>query len=190
MMAYNQLQDEDMVIIAVTFPRLVGGSRKDGSVPSPEIPEKVRKFFDGVGIAVLSHRLPWDEIVGATAHNREMDLLRDALGLFGSSMPMAIQAVLQSTDSGHVDVGEQVIVATGDTALLVTASTTQMCFRKDHLGFSINEIICKPNIFSESRKRPEPPKSLDVGTGKQIEGKLESPTSGLIRENVTKIRED
>jgi hypothetical protein len=49
-----------------------------------------------------------------------------------------------------------------------------MCFRKDHLGFSVNEIICKPNVFTQSRKRPEPSQSgAGSSSPKQIEATAE-----------------
>jgi hypothetical protein len=156
-LAYNHIHLDDIKIIAVTFPRFFAVRGDDGSIFAPEIPERIRKFFDGVGIDVITNRLPFDDIFGAEAHNREMGLLRDALALFGSSIPLAIQAVLQATDAGKVDPGEQVIVATGDTALLVTASTTRMFLMKDERGLAVNEIICKPRVFDRSR-RPLAPK--------------------------------
>lgn len=172
-LAYNQIQTEAIKIIAVTFPRFFAGRQSDGSIFTPEIPEKIRKFFNGVGIDIITNRLPFDEILGAEAHNREMATLRDALALFGSSMPLAIQAVLQATDAGKVDPGELVIVATGDTALLVTASTTRMFLMKDERGLTVSEIICKPRIFNRSRK-PLTPKSLvNQPHGLQIEASTE-----------------
>ncbi|MDR3715207.1 MAG: hypothetical protein P4L51_20535 [Puia sp.] len=168
-LAYNQLDTEEIKIIAVTFPPSYAGKRADGSFFVPEIPERIRKFFKGVGIEIITNRLPFDEILGAEAHNREMSVLRDALALFGASVPLAIQAVLQATDAGMVDAGEHVIVATGDTALLVTASTTRLFLMKDERGLAVNEIICKPRIFDRSRK-PLPPRLIaSEPHGMQIE---------------------
>lgn len=172
-LAYNQIQTETIKIIAVTFPRFFSGKQSDGSVFTPEIPERIRKFFDGVGIDIITNRLPFDDILGAEAHNREMTILRDALALFGSSMPLAIQAVLQATDAGKVDPGEQVIVATGDTALLVTASTTRMFLTKDERGLAVKEIICKPRIFDRSRKSLRPKLLAEQPRGLQIEASTE-----------------
>jgi len=153
MLAHSQLQSEELKIIAVTFPRHY------------EITERVRKFFVAFEIPIITNRLPFDDIVGAESHNREMALIRNALAVFGGSIPLAIQAVLQATDAGYVDVGEQVIAATGDTALLVTASTTRLFLAKDSRGFSVNEIICKPRKFDITMKPiapqlPEPQKPV------------------------------
>ncbi len=41
----------------------------------------------GVGIDVITNRLPFDQILGADAHNREMSILSDALALFGAMCP-------------------------------------------------------------------------------------------------------
>jgi hypothetical protein len=168
-LAYNHIPLEGIKIIAVTFPRYFAGRREDGSLFAPEIPERIKKFFAGVGIDVITNRLPFDDILGADAHNREMGLLRDALALLGSSVPLAIQAVLQATDAGMVDPGELVIAATGDTALLVTASTTRMFLMKDERGLAVNEIICKPRIFDRSRKPLAPKLPAGEPHGIQIE---------------------
>jgi hypothetical protein len=168
-LAYNHIPLDGMKVIAVTFPRFFAGRGDDGSVFVPEIPDKIKKFFDGVGIDVITNRLPFDDIFGAEAHNREMRVLRDALALFGSSVPLAIQAVLQATDAGKVDPGELVIVATGDTALLVTASTTHLFLMRDERGLSVNEIICKPRVFDRSRKPIVPKLPIGELRGIQIE---------------------
>jgi hypothetical protein len=171
MLAYNQLSKLDVQIIAVTFPANYCERLPDNTLFSPQIPDKVRKFFIGVEIPIITSRLPFDEMAGAEFHNKEMATIRAVLGLYGGGTTLAIQAVLQATDAGEVNVGERVIAVTGDTALLVTASTTRSFLRKDDLGLSINEIICKPRSYSFSRKpRPkiEAPKPSH-----QIEGVIE-----------------
>jgi hypothetical protein len=166
MYAYNQIRGESIRIIAVTFPRDYRGT-KDDQPYVPEIAERVRKFFTGVEIPIITNRLPFDDIIGCDAHNREMSLIRDTLGLLGGSVPLAIQAVLQAVDSGHVNTGELVIAATGDTALLVRASTTKLFLAKDDRGLIISEILCKPRDFSITRK---PKAALPKSTAPAIEG--------------------
>ena len=168
-LAHSQLQDEDLKIIAVTFPRHYAGRRPDNSVFMPEISEKVQRFFKAFDIPIITSRLPFDDIMGADAHNREMSLLRGTLAIFGGSIPLAIQAVLQAADAGLVDIGEQVIAATGDTALLVTASTTSLFLSKDSRGLVVNEIICKPRSFNVTRKRHIPQLPTPVNAVGQIE---------------------
>ncbi len=172
MMAYNQLQSHDLQIIAVTFP--IGSSQiVDDKIYKPQVSDKVRNFFNGVKIPIVTSRLPFEEIVGADAHNREMKIIREVLGLFGSSMALAVQAVLQATDAGYVEIGEQVIAATGDTAVLVTATTTYNLLRQDHFGFAVNEILCKPKSFTISRKLPSALRTLEFSGGNQIEAETD-----------------
>ena len=154
MLAYNQLSGLDLTIIAVTFPPTYSVQMKDGTKFLPQIPDKVSKFFKGVEIPVIRARLPFDEITGAESHNKEMLMLKHALAIFGGSMPLAIQAVLQATDGGYIPAGEEVIVVTSDTALLVTSSTTKD-FLNQTSGLIVNEIICKPRNFTISRPQPK-----------------------------------
>ena len=172
MLAYNQLQSDQLSIIAVTFPSGARVRTKQGEFFEPQISQRVRDFFAGVKIPIITNRLPFDEIVGADGHNREMKLLSQTLALFGSSIPLAVQAVLQATDAGYVEVGEEVIVATGDTALLVTATSTRMILHPSSLGFAVNEIICKPRTFTMSRA-VHPTPSLPRLEGAQIEDAVE-----------------
>jgi hypothetical protein len=178
-LAYNQLQNENLKLIAVTFPRDMGSVRPDGSIYYPEIPEKARKFFDGVGIPIVTNRLPFDNITGADNHNREMRLICDVLGIFGGSVSLAIQAVLQAVDAGEVNIGEHVIAVTGDTALLVTATSSRLFLQSDNLGLSVNEVICKPRIFTQSRAAvvPKPNKVLAFGAKAAIESGISSDES-------------
>jgi hypothetical protein len=145
-LAFSQLQQFEPQIIAVTFPPDFFVKKGEDKY-FPRIHPKVRKLFDGVGVRILTGRLPFDEIEGAVAHNKEMDLIRKVLSTFGGSMPLAIQAVLQACDSGTVQTGEKVISITGDCALIVTASTTKE-FLSKHAGLVVNEILCKPQNMS------------------------------------------
>jgi hypothetical protein len=159
-LAYRELIEFDVRIAAVTFSSTLTFKAADGQVHKPEIPEKVLKFFSGVEIPVITNRLPFDLINGADAHNREMQLLARAFGIFGGSVSLAIQAVLQACDAGIIQPGERVIAAAGDCALIVTASGSATFLNKEN-GLMINEIICKPR----TRKRPEA-KTIEGNGGK------------------------
>ncbi len=82
MLAYNQLSGLDVTIIAVMFPSTYTVTLPNGGIYPPEVPEKVAKFFKGVEIPVLRSRLPFDDIIGADSHNKEMAMLKSALGVF------------------------------------------------------------------------------------------------------------
>jgi uncharacterized protein len=176
MLAHNHLQSSGIKIIAVTFPRHYGARRPDNSFFRPEIPDSIQRFFNAFEIPIITNRLPFDSIEGVDSHNSDMDLIKNVLGLFGSSIPLAVQAVLQATDAGYVDIGEQVIAATGDAAILVTASTTRQFLRKDHFGFAVNEIICKPRELTMRRKEVASQLASPDRPISQIEGKASGET--------------
>jgi hypothetical protein len=163
MIAYNELNGLDVKMIAVTFPRGFHVKVNENEVFYPQIPERVRKFFSGVEIPIITGRLPFDSMSEADAHNREMAFLRSALALFGGSMPLAIQAVLQATDSGLVKTGEEVIAVTSDTAVLITASTSDLFLNKN-CGMMVNEIICKPRNFTISRRMQSVSRGKELST--------------------------
>lgn len=162
--AYNMLQEFEPRIIAVTCPP--GFSVKRGEdTYNPEISPKLRQFFDGVGIQVLTGRLPFDSMDGMDGHNREMQLLRNSLSIFGGGIVPCLQAVLQACDMGAVEIGEQVIAMSGDWAVLITASTTANAFTREK-GVAVNEILCKPSKFDICRVPP-----VLTGTEQTQEGK-------------------
>jgi hypothetical protein len=154
-LAFSQLQQFEPQIVAVTFPPDFFVKQGKGNY-HPRIHAKVRKFFDGVGVKVITGRLPFDQIEGADDHNQQMELIRKVLSIIGGSVPLAIQAVLQACDGGAVEVGERVISITGDSALIVTASTTRKFLSRDG-GLVVNEILCKPQNMNITKGEPTTP---------------------------------
>ncbi len=156
-LAYNRLREFHPDIIAVTFPPgfTVKIKNEEGAdLEKPvAISEELTGFFRGVGIRVLTGRLPFDEIASADHIDRGRELIKDVLSLFGGGFSLCIQAVLQACDMGAVEIGEQVIAVSGDCAALVTASTTEK-FLSPREGLAINEILCKPRNLSLTRKPP------------------------------------
>jgi hypothetical protein len=154
-LAYQQLEAFEPQLIAVTFPPsftvIVNGERI-----TPTISPKIRKFFDAVGIKVLTSRLPFANIDGVEAHNQQMALIKNTISLFGGGFYQCVQAVLQACDFGEVAIGETVISVTGDCAAIVTASNTENCFSEEQ-GIVINEILCKPRNLTIARKKSLPP---------------------------------
>lgn len=166
-LAYKRLQEFDATIVAVTFPptfRVKQGER----VFTPCIEDRAKQFFAGVGIKVLTGRLPWDESDGCDSHNNEMAVIKKTLSVFGGSFPLCVQAVLQACDMGAIAIGERVIAATGDCAAVVTATATQYVFSKE-FGLAVNEILCKsrnPTLLYSWAKRPTVPDNvLEIGPG-------------------------
>lgn len=170
-LAHNLLQQFDPKIIAVTFPPNFFVQRGEERI-YPRIPPKVQAFFDGVGIKVVTGRLPFDQIEGALAHNEQMRLIRDVLGVFGGSFSLSIQAVLQACDVGAVEIGEQVVAIAGDSASLMTASTTAK-FLSRQGGLAVNEIFCKPRNLNVIRGTTTP---VAAESGDLFKGKLLAPS--------------
>lgn len=147
--AYAQLNEYDPKIIAVTFGPDFSVKRGDETYV-PRISDKLASFFHGVGIDVLTGRLPFDPIDGVEAHNNATKAIRDVLTLFGGGFALAVEAVLSACDAGYIDVGDQVLALTADTLSVMTASTTRKFLSKSQ-GLVINEILCKPRMLTVSR---------------------------------------
>lgn len=189
-LAYNHFQEFDVSIIAVTFPRSFT-FKSSGKEVHPEIQPKVRAFFDGVGIKVLSGRLPFDSIEGADSLNRDAKLIKDVLTTICGSFPLCIQSVLQACDMGAIDPGEEVVGVTGDCAAVITASTTDTFLSREN-GLVINEILCKPRNLNLARRRKRELSALTLFNGEASvtpeknqmhSGKLPELTQGPEEEN-------
>ena len=149
-LAYARLADFEPHVIAVTFPP--GYSVKRGEeIVKPEIPEKLRIFFQAVGFKIITARLPFDPIANADHHNADMRLIQNVLRMFGGGFHLCVQAVLSACDHGELALGERVIAVTGDIAAIITASTTEK-FLSAAEGLAINEILCKPRNLTLTRK--------------------------------------
>jgi hypothetical protein len=166
-LAYAELHEFDPRIIAVTFPPDFT-AMKGKEIVYPRISEKLRRFFQGINIPVITDRLPFDQLEGVRMHNDEMRIINDVLSVFGGGFSLAVQAVLSACDHGEIAMGERVIAITGDTASVITTSNTRKFLSKD-AGLVINEILCKPSNLTISRSpKPQivdvPSKSFDEKT--------------------------
>jgi hypothetical protein len=186
-LAYGQLHQYEPRIVAVTFPPDFHVRRREGEVFFPRVEPKLEMFFKGVGIKTITGRLPFDKIENLQSHNEQMRLIRDVLTLFGGSFSLSIQSVLSACDFGAVAIGEKVISITGDTASIVTASTTQKFLTKEQ-GLVVNEILCKPRNLTLSRATAQGESSTtsENVAEKQPAGKL----LDLPRTAITKFRQE
>lgn len=185
-LAYGQLHEYDPRIIAVTFPPDFHVKRGEEGVFFPKVEPKLQGFFNGVGIKTITGRLPFDRVENAQSHNEQMRLIRDILTLFGGSFNLSIQAVLSACDAGEVAIGERVISIAGDTASIVTASTTRKFLTKEQ-GLVVNEILCKPRNLTLSRETAQvgPPTTSESVDQKQSVSKI----LDLPRTAITKLRQ-
>ncbi len=154
-LAYSRLQKFEPRIIAVTFPPGFHVNRGEEEPYYPTIPKRLRDFFDGVGYKVITSRLPFDSISNAQAHNHEMQLIKDVLNVFGGGFSLCVQAVLSACDHGEIEIGEKVLVVTGDVAAVLTATRTEKFLSKTE-GVVVNEILCKPRNLTITRRRAVP----------------------------------
>jgi hypothetical protein len=160
-LAYNQLEQYGMKIIAVTFSPSFCIRRGD-HLFHPQISPKVTKFFQGVEIPILTSRLPFDPIGGAeSAVSQGLKMANDVFAIFGGGVALAVQAVIQACDMGHVKVGELAIVAAGDCALLVSASSSRL-FLSPERGLAVLEILCKARTLNITRKKASAPQILEA----------------------------
>lgn len=158
--AYSQLNEYDPTIIAVTFAPDFSVKRGDETY-TPRISEKLSAFFEGVGITVLTGRLPFDPMDGVDGHNTSTRIVTDTLTLFGGGFALAVAAVLSACDAGYVNIGDQVVALTADTLSIMTASTTRKFLTKTQ-GLTINEILCKPRALTVSRTGTQSNRTLPL----------------------------
>lgn len=177
-LAYNRLRQFDPKIIAVTFPPGFVATRTTdvGEIQIPaRISDKLMRFFHGVGVTILTGRLPFDPIEGCDAATLQMKLVKDVLSVFGGGFSLCVQAVLQACDMGALEIGERVIAITGDSAAVITASTTAKFLSVDE-GLSINEILCKPRNFNIVRRQPPEPVQPSLELFAETETRLLPPS--------------
>jgi hypothetical protein len=151
-LAYNVLNEYEPTIIAVTFPTDFT-VRVGDKVISPRISDKILALFNGLNIKVITSRLPFDGMERIPALNEQMSLIKDVLAVFGGSFTQAAQSVLQACDHGAIAVGEKVISVTGDSASIITATTTKLFLDKVG-GLQVNEILCKARTLTIARGKP------------------------------------
>lgn len=151
-------------IVAVTFP--VGfGVTSEGKEAPPQFPESEIRRYGDIGVPFVRAHMPFEPI--QTYHRdrgilaQDLSIVGNALGIFGGSMSLCVQAVLMACDAGEISPGEHVVVLTSDTSLIVRAAPTSR-FLSDLI---IRQLICKPAFLTIGKKE----KGIDtpVGTGSQ-----------------------
>lgn len=143
---YNGIQ-----LVAVTFP--YGRQFADGK--TVEIPAETRNLIQQNGIPLIRAHLPFNPIAANfKTHGilgQDLSLIGNALGIFGGSMGLCVQAAILACDAGLVELGEHVVSMTSDTAVVVRTAPTER-FLTD---FIVREILCKP-LYLTISKEEEP----------------------------------
>lgn len=123
------------------------GSKEPGvSELSKSNEQKIRSLNGKIvtGVQALSGvekaiRLKWNTV-------EPVDLIADALRIFGNGVKVCVEIVLMAADAGLIPIDKDVIAIAGsasgaDTALVVTPVNA-----KDFFKMMVKEIICKPLI--------------------------------------------
>ncbi len=161
-------------LIAVTFP--VGKPFTDAERRplQIEISDELRDRFRQNGIPILRAHMPFDPITPLHRNRgvlgQDLSLVESALGVFGGSMSLCVQAIMIACDAGEIDRGEHVVALTSDTAIVAQAAPTRYLLSE----LAIREILCKPAVYNIGRGE----KADEIGTlngepmpeGKVLEG--------------------
>lgn len=149
-----QAEYSGIEMVAVTPP--VGRPyRRDPRDPASPIVQagiaaEVREFLTGAGVPVVSAHLPFKPVGGRSSPSAEMTEVGEALSILGGGFALCVQAVLVACDAGEVEMGERVVAATADTAIVVIATRTE-AFLSKRLGLLVEEIVCRPAVFDISK---------------------------------------
>ncbi|MGE5113887.1 MAG: hypothetical protein ACM3JB_23735 [Acidobacteriaceae bacterium] len=138
-------------LVAVTFPVGKPFTNAAGEHLKVEIPTTLREEMRQRGIPVVRAHLPFDPISGTYPSRgvlgQDLNLVANALNMFGGSMSLCVQAIVMACDAGEVQPGDHVIALTSDTAILAQAAPTANMLK----GLAIREVLCKPAIYTIGR---------------------------------------
>jgi hypothetical protein len=139
-------------VVAVAFPNAKQFTDKDGKGLEVKMAAEDIKYFGDHNVPVVRAHLPFDPI--SPFFNRsgmlgqDLSLVSEALGIFGGSMALCVQAITMACDAGEVAIGEHVIAMTSDTAILAQASNTDRMLGE----LIVREVLCKAAVLTISRK--------------------------------------
>lgn len=142
----------DIKLVAVSFSHGKLFTDKDGNKIEAKIAPEDVAFFREHKIPVVRGHLPFDPITpffkSSGMLGQDLNLVSEALGIFGGSMALCVQAITMACDAGEVEIGEHVIALTSDTAILAQASNTDRMLGE----LIVREILCKAAVLTISRK--------------------------------------
>lgn len=149
---WSQPGFSDIKLVAVSFSNGKLFTDKDGNKIEAKIAPEDVAFFREHKIPVVRGHLPFDPITpffkSSGMLGQDLSLVSEALGIFGGSMALCVQAITMACDAGEVEIGEHVIALTSDTAILAQASNTDRMLGE----LIVREILCKAAVLTISRK--------------------------------------
>jgi len=139
-------------VIAVTFPvNPIEQEGEDVKTTRPLTDPSARRRLMDKDIEVLIGPLPLAGVMIPRAEDPKLMGIEYALRLFGGGMSLCVQAATMATDAGLLTVGEEAVVMSADTAIVVRASTSNLMFHPRY-GLQIRHIICKPASLTITRE--------------------------------------
>jgi hypothetical protein len=148
----SQPEYSHIKLVAVSFAKGKIFTDKDGKKIEAKIAPEDVAFFSEHKVPVVRGHLPFDPITpffkSSGMLGQDLSLVSEALGIFGGSMALCVQAITMACDAGEVEIGEHVIALTSDTAILAQASNTDRMLGE----LIVREILCKAAVLTISRK--------------------------------------
>jgi len=139
-------------LVAVSFSNGKVFTDKEGNRIEAKLTPEDIELFRNHKIPIVRAHLPFDPITPFYQSNgmlgQDLSLVSEALGIFGGSMALCVQAITMACDAGEVEIGEHVIALTSDTAILAQASNTDRMLGE----LIVREVLCKAAVLSISRK--------------------------------------
>src|SRR5882762_508947 len=139
-------------LVAVSFSNGKIFTNKNGEKIEAKISPEDVSFFRQHNVPIVRAHLPFDPITpffkSSGMLGQDLSLVSEALGIFGGSMALCVQAITMACDAGEVEIGEHVIALTSDTAILAQASNTDRMLGE----LIVREILCKAAVLTISRK--------------------------------------
>jgi|SRR6266850_899422 len=148
----SQPEYSHIKLVAVSFAKGKIFTDKKGERIEVKFSPEDLEFFKANNVPVVRGHLPFDPITpffkSSGMLGQDLSLVSEALGIFGGSMALCVQAITMACDAGEVEIGEHVIALTSDTAILAQASNTDRMLGE----LIVREILCKAAVLTISRK--------------------------------------
>ncbi len=148
----SQPEYSHIKLVAVSFAKGKIFTDKKGERIEVKFSSEDLEFFKANNVPVVRGHLPFDPITpffkSSGMLGQDLSLVSEALGIFGGSMALCVQAITMACDAGEVEIGEHVIALTSDTAILAQASNTDRMLGE----LIVREILCKAAVLTISRR--------------------------------------
>lgn len=139
----DALQDTPCSVYAVSFPykQEFINLKDEKYIPETSLPD-IRNELQEKGVYLIQGVMPFSDIIIPGVRDSKLQSIIHTLKLISEGAVLCVQAALMACDGGTVEVGEDVIVMSADTAFVVNACQSRLLFHPEQ-GMKIKEILCK-----------------------------------------------